>query len=1076
MTHLGFIGKFAALTVMATVSPVGAQPVYFNSLDSVGAAGVAGPSGLLAAGWAFPHFFDAGLSHNFWQQGPWHAGQPAAWEGTGYLTAGISVPPFGTRAYSQWMISPALAGQSAGQIISTHVRGFTSGFPIAGSIQLRYSPSGGIATGSTTSSVGDFTVVLDTNSNGSLTAWDELQGLLPGNGRVAIRWSGTINGGFSGTALDFEVDEVSLDGDSNTPRVPQPGETVHWTTAMSPIHLVNQQVIPRDGTLIIDAGVAIDFDFNTPLFTGPEILVAGGTLRFEGTAGTPVVLRRGVNTTQVPSIGVGSNQLITVGNAGSITADHVDSDVSIGAGQSAILTIRDSAFSRQAPIDWFSDTDVLYQVPRVGARYATVVLENCSFHNAIAEFDDTIFKVSGCDFDNSRLNVVRFPIAQTATIDGNTFRNSPVVAPLELDGYDTRIGADNAFTNNFAAVSLRGGGLTPDSSIPATGNTSNRVYFTGSLQALDIVGPMTLPPMSVPYRLWAGFTEGQQFDPRVRCLPGTTIEMDPGTYLSFQGGARFEVLGSPEAPVRFVQAVPGQPWLTFQTSNNPPLIIRNAVFDGGELAVGGVDTLFSLHDCTITNSGEGVRSGDYCGVNIGKTRFINNGIAAHAIWGGSQGPGAEGVVYEYGAQNENAFEGNGQGVVVEAPYLNPSSMQNAWWDSPSGPTAPGNPGGTGQSASFAVDVTPFRTAPVDFDDHPPVVRVKQVAYQRRLRPGTKIILHWDARDDGPIVSQRLENLPVYGFRDPVTVIPDIPPDARSVELTITPDGQASQVYRIVTVDNAGQEGFDDYHLTIGEDQALDINFLTDLSGGYRVGENFDVELSITSTIEAQLHIDDLPHDMQPMGSAGLVHDFNTMPAVSTDLARYVVLWLGEPHYSPYFSIRPQVGFGDEPPQVSMTSPAAGSTHAGGTIIPILWTASDDHGLRSFDLHASYDAGESWHAFALDLPGTTRAYNWQLPASTGIADVRVRVIARDSRFQVTSDGTHRVVSVLSGDWPQECPADFDADGTVDFFDYDAFVTCFEGGACPDGKSADFDADGTIDFFDYDAFVVTFEAGC
>ncbi|MEK6702028.1 MAG: GC-type dockerin domain-anchored protein [Planctomycetota bacterium] len=54
----------------------------------------------------------------------------------------------------------------------------------------------------------------------------------------------------------------------------------------------------------------------------------------------------------------------------------------------------------------------------------------------------------------------------------------------------------------------------------------------------------------------------------------------------------------------------------------------------------------------------------------------------------------------------------------------------------------------------------------------------------------------------------------------------------------------------------------------------------------------------------------------------------------------------------------------------------------------------------------------------------------------------------------------------------CPADFDGDGTVDFFDYDAFVTAFESGA----PGADFDADGTIDFFDYDAFVNAFEAGC
>ncbi|MEK6701376.1 MAG: immunoglobulin domain-containing protein [Planctomycetota bacterium] len=54
----------------------------------------------------------------------------------------------------------------------------------------------------------------------------------------------------------------------------------------------------------------------------------------------------------------------------------------------------------------------------------------------------------------------------------------------------------------------------------------------------------------------------------------------------------------------------------------------------------------------------------------------------------------------------------------------------------------------------------------------------------------------------------------------------------------------------------------------------------------------------------------------------------------------------------------------------------------------------------------------------------------------------------------------------------CAADFDCDGTVDFFDYDSFVVAFETGD-PQG---DFDADGTIDFFDYDAFVVAFEAGC
>lgn len=58
----------------------------------------------------------------------------------------------------------------------------------------------------------------------------------------------------------------------------------------------------------------------------------------------------------------------------------------------------------------------------------------------------------------------------------------------------------------------------------------------------------------------------------------------------------------------------------------------------------------------------------------------------------------------------------------------------------------------------------------------------------------------------------------------------------------------------------------------------------------------------------------------------------------------------------------------------------------------------------------------------------------------------------------------------------CAADFNGDGFVDFFDFDEFVQCFEGSACPPGKSADFNGDGFADFFDYDDFVAVFEAGC
>ncbi|XVJ60669.1 MAG: sulfatase-like hydrolase/transferase [Tepidisphaera sp.] len=57
----------------------------------------------------------------------------------------------------------------------------------------------------------------------------------------------------------------------------------------------------------------------------------------------------------------------------------------------------------------------------------------------------------------------------------------------------------------------------------------------------------------------------------------------------------------------------------------------------------------------------------------------------------------------------------------------------------------------------------------------------------------------------------------------------------------------------------------------------------------------------------------------------------------------------------------------------------------------------------------------------------------------------------------------------------CPADFNCDGFLDFFDYDDYVNCFETGTCSDG-TADFNGDGFVDFFDYDDFVAGFEAGC
>ena len=55
-------------------------------------------------------------------------------------------------------------------------------------------------------------------------------------------------------------------------------------------------------------------------------------------------------------------------------------------------------------------------------------------------------------------------------------------------------------------------------------------------------------------------------------------------------------------------------------------------------------------------------------------------------------------------------------------------------------------------------------------------------------------------------------------------------------------------------------------------------------------------------------------------------------------------------------------------------------------------------------------------------------------------------------------------------------DFNGDAFLDFFDYLDYVTCFETGTCPPGKTADYNGDDFVDFFDYADFVDAFEAGC
>jgi predicted outer membrane repeat protein len=57
-------------------------------------------------------------------------------------------------------------------------------------------------------------------------------------------------------------------------------------------------------------------------------------------------------------------------------------------------------------------------------------------------------------------------------------------------------------------------------------------------------------------------------------------------------------------------------------------------------------------------------------------------------------------------------------------------------------------------------------------------------------------------------------------------------------------------------------------------------------------------------------------------------------------------------------------------------------------------------------------------------------------------------------------------------PVSCPADFNGDNQVDFFDYLDFAAAFDA----EDPSADFNNDDQVDFFDYLDFAAAFDAGC
>ena len=127
------------------------------------------------------------------------------------------------------------------------------------------------------------------------------------------------------------------------------------------------------------------------------------------------------------------------------------------------------------------------------------------------------------------------------------------------------------------------------------------------------------------------------------------------------------------------------------------------------------------------------------------------------------------------------------------------------------------------------------------------------------------------------------------------------------------------------------------------------------------------------------------------------------------------------------------------------------------------------------------SGGSWSHLATGSWGdenTSLFMGVRFTASDGVHYAWVRILndSPSGNLVVTDLAYQSVPGIPITAGAGLCPADFNGDGFLDIFDFNDFVTCFEGDACPPGTSADFNGDGFPDIFDFNDFVTAFETGC
>lgn len=1022
---IGFLVALTA-TLLLSATATHAQASFVETLDNVGATGSpqTGPQNLINRGWIFRNQ-SSPLGATSWHEGNLPESNPiwpAPQAGAGYMAVeGSSTDHFGGRV-SNWAILPSLANQRSGDTLTFYVYNlFSHNTP---TLQIRYSPTGGTGTGSGADAVGDFTTVL-LDITLPTGGWNRYSVALPGAGRIAFRYYISQACNFGCSSAYTGIDTLSVGEPPppacNLPPVPSAGQTVTWRASESPFRVCENISIAPGATVIVEPGVRVDFDRD-------KQLGVNGTLTIQGTAAARVVFN---------AVDHWPPMLDVID--GTVNATFADFGGQVRIQTGSRVHLADSRFSGFGML-------ISSELPEI-APY--IKLERCEFTSTQFTTSDALVVLKNNTFTDTYALILRGYADLTAP---NTFTVQPLriirensIQPLYLDGVNASgvtttggmtlaggnylLGPATLLQNNLYTVEVEGG-LLPGSNVPATGNVNNLIDVNSG----GFAGVGRWTHLGIPYRV----TEpgGQLPGGHLTIDPGVTVEADPGTQMVFRSTRRLISDGLPNAPITFKGSTPGQVWqgLIFQTNSSEGSRLEYTEVRDARFGAISSDNLLYVENGIFRDNQTGANANTFGWIIFGKSRFFNNTTGASVS--------DQGTLSLMNTKNPNSFEGNTAGI--DAFEVGSSSdARHVWWNHPTGPRHPQNPSGQGDSiigpGANGISIFPFLTARPDFNNTPPVVRIVEPGLSwdthsptpdYLLDQGTKYIIRWEAEDTDAIVSQRILFSPDGHYPDRFIVVAELPPDQRSYEWIVPDPGFAltnqPQFLRVVAVDAAGQEGWDQTPLVVPSGRLTgDLTITTDLSGmTFFAGQSIP-NISWTGSVSSFPTIEPfvvLEADGAQIGGINVSGEgifFEKFPAVSTNTARLAirarnnsndVKWFFAPGY---FSIRHDPRMNLVPPTVQLVTPAAGMSYAAGAVVPITWTASDDEALYSFDIQATYDGGRTWHVVVRELPASARSYDWQLPPTVDLPSVRVRVIARDIRFQNNSSGTGTVFRVGQG---------------------------------------------------------------